>query len=91
MKIKLFIMCFIFSCSLCNAQNNDINFLPLSLNNEWNYYSAYSDSATDVLYRKSITDTLRIDKKNILFLRLQFWSGVLPGVIQLEKIQTAEL
>jgi hypothetical protein len=75
MKIKLFIMCFIFSCSLCNAQNNDIDFLPLSLNNEWNYYSAYSDSATDVLYRKSITDTLRIDNEKYFVLTTTLLEG----------------
>ena len=77
MKIKLFIMCFIFSCSLCNAQNNDINFLPLSLNNEWNYYNAYSQSDTEVLYRKSITDTLRIDNKKyfVLTTTILEWSS----------------
>ena len=70
-------MCFIFSCSLCNAQNNDINFLPLSLNNEWNYYSAYSQSDTEVLYRKSITDTVRIDNKKyfVLTTTILEWSS----------------
>ena len=36
---------------------------------KWNYYSAYTDSATDVLYRKSITDTLRIDNKKYFVLK----------------------